>query len=295
MDKQIGGWTKSEAQKYCRKLARSHYENFTVGSCLLPRDKRQHIYNIYAYSRTVDDLGDESEGDRIQLLNLWEEDLERCYSSTPNHPVLLALQETIHLFDIPNTPFKKLIAANKMDQETKRYPTLQTLLHYTDHSANPCGRLFLYLFGYRDEQLHLLADQTCTALQLTNFWQDVIRDYTMDRIYIPQEHMDLYGYTEDELKRREFNQAFRNLIAFELDLTREMFRGGLPLLDHISGPAKTDVALFSRGGLAVLDAIEKQNYNVLDKRPRVSGFQRGKIFLSTWVSIKLDQKYNESH
>ncbi|MQF69006.1 squalene synthase HpnC [SAR202 cluster bacterium AD-804-J14_MRT_500m] len=289
-DRHIGVWTKSESQQYCRQLARSHYENFIVGSRLLPREKRQHVYNIYAYSRTVDDLGDESDGDRTQLLNLWDQDLERCYASTPHHPVLLALQETINIFNIPKTPFKKLIIANKMDQETKRYPTLRKLLHYSDNSANPCGRLFLYLFGYRDEQLHLLADQTCTALQLTNFWQDIVRDYTMGRIYIPQEHMDTFGYTEDDLRQRKLNRSFQDLMAYELDITRQMFRNGLALLDHVSGPAKTDIALFTRGGVAVLDAIKTQNYDVLDQRPRIPRFQKGKIFLSTWVSIKLGRK-----
>ena len=280
-------WGRAEAQDFCRRLAQSHYENFTVGSRLLPRDKRQHVYNLYAYSRTVDDLGDEAKGDRADLLDLWQQDLERCYTATPRHPVMVALQETIHAFNIPRTPFQKLIAANQMDQETKRYPTLRELVHYCDHSANPCGRLFLYVFGYRDEELHRLADQTCTALQLTNFWQDVTRDYAMGRIYIPLEHMALHGYTEAELGRREVNQQFRGLMAFEVDLTRQMFRTGLKLLDRVSGPARSDIALFSRGGLAVLDAIEKQDYDVLGQRPHLSKFQKGRLFLSTWINMKM--------
>ena len=283
-------WSREEAFEYCRSLARTHYENFTVGSLLLPKAKRQHVYNLYSYARSVDDLGDEAEGDRRDLLNRWEEELELCYQGTPSHPVMVALKETIHAFQIPREPFVKLIQANHMDQEVKRHPTFQDLLHYCDHSANPCGRLFLYVFGYRDEERHSLADCTCTALQLTNFWQDVTRDYQMGRIYLPLEDMKRFGYTEEELSQGSLNDSFRRLMAFEVERTRELFRRGLELLDRVGGVARLDIALFSRGGLAVLDAIEKQDYDVLSRRPHLTRLQKRRLFVSTWVATRLGRR-----
>jgi squalene synthase HpnC len=268
----------------------SHYENFTVGSWLLPRAKRQHVYNLYSYARSVDDLGDEAQGDRLQLLDRWEEELDLCYTGVPRNPVMVALKETIHQFQIPREPFSKLIQANRIDQATKRYRTFQDLLHYCDHSANPCGRLFLYILDYRDGERHQLSDYTCTALQLANFWQDVPRDHQMGRIYLPLEDMERFGYTEEELERGEATEAFQNLMAFEVDRTRNMFRQGLELVDRVEGAARLDIALFSRGGLAVLDAIEAQGYDVLSRRPRLSRIRKGWLFLSTWTSIRLGRR-----
>ena len=276
-----------EAAEYCRRLARTHYENFTVGSLLLPRDLRQHVSNLYAYCRTVDDLGDEAGGDRLSLLQQWQEELERCYEGTPSHPVMVALQNTIQQFRIPREPFLKLIEANRMDQKIARYRTFEDLLHYCDHSANPCGRLFLYVFNYRDEERQKLADYTCTALQLTNFWQDVNRDWHKGRVYIPQEDLQAFGVSDEHLARRAFDDNFRRLMTFQVERTRRIFRQGAELLHRIEGHAKVDVALFTRGGTAVLDAIEKQNYNVLARRPRLSRFQKARLLVGTWASIKL--------
>ena len=283
-------WSLEEAFEYCRRLTTTHYENFTVGSLLLPKAKRQHVSNLYSYARSVDDLGDEAEGNREDLLKEWEEDLDLCYEGTPHHPVMVALQETVRTFDIPKEPFLKLIKANRMDQEVNRFPTFQDLLRYCDHSANPCGRLFLYVFNYRDEERQRLADYTCTALQLANFWQDVTRDYKMGRIYLPLEDLEQFGYKEEDLAQGIFNDSFRRLMVFEVDRTRRMFRQGLELVDLVKGVARLDIALFSRGGLAVLDAIEKQDYNVLNRRPHLSRFQKGWLLFSTWVGMRLGRK-----
>ena len=280
-------WTRDEAFAYCRSLTKTHYENFTVGSLLLPKAKRQHVSNLYAYCRTVDDLGDEAEGDRRALLEQWREDLERCYDGTPNHPVMVALKDTIQRYHIPREPFLKLIEANRMDQEVARYETFQDLLYYCDHSANPCGRLFLYVFDYRDEERQQLSDYTCTALQLTNFWQDVNRDWRKGRIYLPLEDMKAHGVTEEQLAMRAFDDNFRRLMAFQVERTRRMFHQGAQLLPRIEGAAKVDVALFTRGGMAVLDAIEKQGYNVLARRPSLSRFKKGWLLVSTWAALKL--------
>ena len=280
-------WTRDEAFAYCRSLTKTHYENFTVGSLLLPKAKRQHVSNLYAYCRTVDDLGDEAEGDRSALLEQWREDLERCYTDSPRHPVMVALKDTIQRYRIPREPFLKLIEANRMDQEVARYQTFEDLLYYCDHSANPCGRLFLYVFDYRNVERQQLSDYTCTALQLTNFWQDVNRDWRKGRVYLPVEDLKAHGVTEEQLAQRAFNDNFRRLMAFQVERTRRMFRQGAQLLPRIEGAAKVDVALFTRGGMAVLDAIEKQDYNVLARRPSLSRFKKGWLLVSTWAALKL--------
>jgi squalene synthase HpnC len=280
-------YTREEAFRHCERLARTHYENFTVGSLLLPRQARRHVYAIYGFCRTVDDLGDEARGDRVALLDNWEAELRQCYQGTPTHPVMVALQETVSTFDIPQEPFLKLIEANRMDQRQRRYPTFQDLLHYCDHSANPVGRLFLYLFGYRDEERQKLSDFTCTALQLANFWQDVARDYAKGRIYIPQEDMARFGYTEEALARGVCNDSYRRLMAFQVDRAEELFRQGLPLVRTLKGVVKLDVALFSLGGLEVLRAIRGQQYDVLSRRPHLSRGRKAWLFLSTWAKMKL--------
>lgn len=279
------------AYAYCRQLARSHYENFTVGSMLLPRAMRPHIYALYAYCRTVDDLGDEAFPEigatatdtaayRLALLDGWQGELESCYGGAPQHPVMIALQHTIQTFDLPPEPFIKLIAANRIDQQVQRYPTYADLLHYCDHSANPVGRLFLALFGYRDAARQALSDATCTALQLTNFWQDVARDYQKGRIYIPQEDLANFGYSAADLAAGRVNPALRRLLAFEVERTRDLFRQGAALPDILAGRVKLDVALFTRGGLAVLAAIERRDYDVLTARPTLSRSRKAALFLA---------------
>ena len=279
--------TAEQGYALCADLARTHYENFTVGSWLLPRDKRKHIYAVYAFCRTVDDLGDEHEGDRLQALDEWEQDLRRCYDDTPRHPYMIALRETIRAFDIPIEPFLKLIHANRMDQTTTRYPSYSDLEHYCRHSANPVGRLMLYVFGYQDDQRLRLSDYTCTALQLANFWQDVARDYAMGRIYVPLEDMQRFGYTEDQLARGLFTRQFRDLMELEVERARDLFRRGLKLVETLQGRFKLDVALYSVGGMKVLDAIERQGYNVLGRRPTLSRAAKGRLMLATALKLGL--------
>ena len=277
----------AESYERCERLARTHYENFTVGSRLLPADKRRHFYAIYAFCRFVDDLGDEFEGDRLGALDYWQKQVEACFSGTPNHPYMVAVQDTIRTFDIPREPFLRLIEANRMDQENKRYATYADLEHYCRHSANPVGRLVLYVCGYRDEERQTLSDFTCTALQLANFWQDVARDYAMGRIYIPREDMDRFGYTEEELAQGVVTGSFRGLMAFEVDRARDLFHRGLPLVDLVDGSLRLDIALFSRGGLSVLDSIERQGFDVLSRRPVVGRARKLRLLVSTMLKLKL--------
>ena len=273
------------AYKHCEQLARSHYENFTVGSWLLPRALRPHLFAIYAFCRRTDDLGDEAPGDRLTLLNDWEAELSRCYGGQPTDPVMVALQDTIRRSDIPAEPFTRLIEANRIDQRQHRFSTYNDLLHYCRHSAEPVGRMVLYVLGYRDSARQALSDATCTALQLANFWQDVHRDYRMGRIYIPQEDMARFGYSEKELAVGVVNDRFRSLMRFQVDRAEELFLKGLPLEQRLHGRARLDIALFSRGGMAVLAAIRRQNYDVLSRRPVVTRNRKLWLMLSTLARL----------
>ena len=274
-----------EGYSRCAELARTHYENFSVGSWLLPGDKRKHIYAVYAFCRFVDDLGDEYEGDRLRALDTWERELNLCYEGAPRHPYMVALQQTIRTFDIPRAPFLKLIEANRMDQVNARYATYEDLEHYCRHSANPVGQMVLYVFGYRDEERHRLSDYTCTALQLTNFWQDVARDYAMGRIYLPLEDMERFGYSEAQLADGAFTPEFRELMVFEVERARGLFRKGLKLVDTLDGRFKLDVTLVSLGGIKILDAIEGQGFDVLSRRPALSKASKLRLMLVTTLKL----------
>lgn len=268
----------------CEKLARTHYENFPVGSILLPRRLRKHVFNIYAYCRVCDDLSDET-GDpqlSIRLLQWWREELFACFAGKPRHAVFVALRPTIDEFDLPIQPFDDLISAFLQDQRVTRYATYEQLLGYCERSANPVGRLFLCLMGYRDEARRRLSDMTCTALQLANFWQDIGSDYARGRIYVPQEDLLRFGYSESELRNSIVNASFRRLMRFEVARARELFEGGAALGRLVEGPGAADVDLFNRCGLALLDSIEKCNYDVLHRRITVS--KRRKLMIAlNWL------------
>ena len=279
--------TVQEGYALCRALAKTHYENFTVGSWLLPKSTRKHFYAIYAFCRFVDDLGDELRGDRMRALDFWQSEVDLCYDGAPTHPYTIALRETIGAFDIPRDPFDKLIEANRMDQSVSRYRSYDDLDFYCQHSANPVGRLVLYVCGYWDPERQRLSDLTCTALQLANFWQDVARDHAMGRIYIPQEDMERFGYSERELARGEVTDAFRELMAFEVQRTRELFHTGMALVDMLDRRLKLDIALFTLGGMRVLDAIEGQRFDVLSRRPEVSKAAKLRLMAEAFAKLWL--------
>jgi squalene synthase HpnC len=261
-----------EARDYCRRLARSHYENFSVATWFLPARLRQDFFNVYAYCRISDDLGDEV-GDTsasLRLLDEWEGELNACYSGRPRHPVFVALAETVQKFQIPRQEFADLLTAFRQDQAVTRYETFQDLLGYCRYSANPVGHLVLYLGGYRDQERQQLSDYTCTALQLANFWQDVSADYAKHRIYLPLEDLRRFGVSEEEIRDAHNSPAFREMMRFEVQRAREWFTQGLALPGKISRELAIDIELFSRGGLEILNAIERQDYGVLGRRPAIS-------------------------
>lgn len=275
------------AYALCEKLAKTRYENFTIASRFLPKSKRKYLYALYAFCRYVDDLGDELLGDRLAALDNFEQEIHRCYKETPEHPYMIALQDTIRVFDIPKEPFLRLIQANRMDQSIMRYTSFADLESYCQNSANPVGHLVLYIFEYRDSERQYLSDFTCTALQLTNFWQDIVRDLSKGRIYIPQEDLKCFGYSEEDLMAKIFNKPFRNLIEFQVERTRALFKEGAKLRCSLSGSLKFQSTLYTLGGMEVLNRIQKQKYDVLYKRPEVSKVTKTRLTLQTLLKIGL--------
>jgi squalene synthase HpnC len=262
----------AQAREYCKKLAETHYENFHVASWLLPSRLRPHFHALYSYCRISDDLGDEvgHPEQSLALLDAWQEELDACYAGNARHPVFVALAETIRACDIPKAPFADLLTAFRQDQTVTRYNTMSEVLGYCRNSANPVGRLVLYVCGYRDDERFELSDHTCSALQLANFWQDVIRDYAKDRIYIPLADMAEFGVTEGDIASARMTPAFAALLKHEIAITRKMFAHGAPLIHKVDRELAVDLDLFSRGGLEVLRAIESQDYDVLHSRPEIS-------------------------
>ena len=262
------------AERYTRWLATHHYENFNVVSWLLPRRLHQHFYNVYSYCRWSDDLGDEvADPERaLKLLDAWEEELLLipARDRAPSHPVLIALAGTIRAKSIPIEPFQHLLRAFRQDQTVKRYATWGDVLDYCVYSANPVGRLVLYLCDYRDEPRQRLSDFTCTALQLANFWQDVSRDLEKGRIYIPLDALAAHGLSEADITAHRFDARYVALMKSLIAPTRELFAAGLPLVDRMDSMLRTDLDLFSRGGLAILDAIEASGYDTLNHRPSLT-------------------------
>jgi squalene synthase HpnC len=291
----------AEAALYTRRIARSHYENFPVVTWLLPRKLHQHFYNVYAFCRWADDLGDEI-GDparSLELLGWWRRELRDCYAGEPRHPVFVALRETVAGFSIPVAPFEDLISAFEQDQTVRDYDTFEQLRDYCRRSADPVGRLVLHLCGrFREENLPL-SDSICTGLQLTNFWQDVARDADIGRVYLPREDRQRFGYSDDDLRNRVTNDAFLELMRFEVDRAREFLLDGLPLADRMPGRLRVDIALFARGGLRVLDAIAGIGYRVWDTRPVLKkrhflGLFLKALFRSAWPGSRLRESRVQS-
>ena len=279
--------TLAEAQAWCRRLTETHYENFHVAGWFLPRRLRTHFHAIYAYCRVADDLGDET-GNREQslaLLDWWEGQLHACYGrqGTAAHPVFVALAPVIEACNIPMEPFADLLTAFRQDQEITRFGAIEDLLAYCRYSANPVGRLVLYVAGYADEERFRLSDQTCTALQLANFWQDVRIDHAKGRIYLPQADMARFKVTEamlaEGIETGQANAAVRELLRYEVGYARVMFGNGLPLIRMVDRELAVDLDLFSRGGLAILEAIEQAGYDVLRARPSLGKAQKATLLL----------------
>lgn len=284
------GCTVAEAEQYTHWLATHHYENFRVVSWLLPSRLHQHFYNVYAYCRWADDLGDEVADAKhaMELLNEWDKEVQRAFAGRATHPVLIAAGATARALNIPIEPFRDLLIAFRQDQTVHRYATWDDVIGYCRYSANPVGRLVLYLMGYGDAERQALSDSTCTALQLVNFWQDVSRDLEKGRIYIPLEVAASHGVNESDITGRKFDRRYADLMKDLIARTRKLFAEGAPLAIRVAREFRVDLELFTRGGCAVLDAIESAGYDTLNARPalgrRVQARLLGRAILSRMAS-----------
>jgi squalene synthase HpnC len=276
--------TARQSRRYCRRLARRHYENFTVVSWLLPRPARQHVANIYAYCRWADDLADEVQDPQrsLALLDWWEAQLRDCYAGRASHPVFVALAETIREFQVPADPFLDLLVAFRQDQRQTRYETTDDVLGYCRCSANPVGRLVLYLARCHTPDRTVLSDMICSGLQLANFCQDVARDWDRDRVYLPRAAWRWFGYEETDFAQRRCNERFREFLAHQVAHAKALLDSGSALVGKMPRPWRLPVALFAAGGLATLEAIRRQRYDVWTRRPTVGRGKKLRLALDCW-------------
>jgi squalene synthase HpnC len=273
-----------EAFAFCERMARAHYENFPVASRFLRADRRPFVWSVYAFARTADDFADEgdlSPAERLKKIDEWERKLDDCVAGRADDPVFIALAETIRRTEIPRKPLADLLNAFRMDVTTHRYQTFGDLLGYCECSANPIGRLVLWIFGNATERTLALSDNICTALQLTNFWQDISVDWRKNRIYIPLEDFPRFGYTESDLEQRVGDNRFSNLVRFQVERTRQLLDAGAPLVHEAIRPLRFELALTVNGGRAMLRKVEKASTSVLTVRPSLSLGDKVSILFSS--------------
>jgi len=282
--------TESEAFTYCKRLAKLHYENFHVASFFLPKPLRQPFHIVYAYCRYSDDLADEHDGlpesrkIALQRLDDWQRQLDQCFDLTePNnetHPVFIALRSLIRQYALPKEPFADLLVAFRQDQTQQWYRTFDDLLHYCRYSANPVGRIVLHLVCEPTPEQLAWSASICTGLQLANFWQDVRRDKGIGRCYIPQDVARKFGI---DLADLHDSQNFRRMMQELVADARNRFDAGKPLIQSVPKILQTDISLFIRGGLAILDAIERIQFSVLENRPTLSRWTKLRLLWETAV------------
>jgi squalene synthase HpnC len=277
-----------EAEEYCRRLARSHYENFTVASGLFPRHLRQHLCNVYAYCRWADDLADEAgEASRsLALLDWWERQLDAMYERQASHPVFVALAKTVQEFKLDRQPLVDLLVAFRRDQSQTRYETLDELLDYCRYSANPVGRIVLTLGRSAHDENGVLSDQICTGLQLANFCQDVRRDFVRGRIYLPQELCRRHGWDETKFAALKCDEDFRTLLKQLVDRADELLLAGRPLAEQVARDLRLPVRVFLAGGRAVLAAIRRSRYDVWTSRPTVGRWTKLWLLAQAGLSLR---------
>ncbi len=273
-----------KAHQYCEQLAREHYENFPVGSLMIPKPYRSALHSIYAFARIADDIADEGISqapDRLGKLDDWQQQLDDCFHGRSAHPVFIALADTVKRCNMPRKPFDDLLVAFRMDVTQQRFGTFEQLLHYCRHSANPVGRLVLYIFGSANDSTLSLSDDLCTGLQLANFWQDVSVDLVKGRVYIPLEDFEQFGYTERDLFQRVADERFHRLIEFQVSRTRKFFESAKPITSLVSPALRTELTLTWHGGSMILNKIERSGFDVLSHRPNIGLIDKVRILLGT--------------
>jgi squalene synthase HpnC len=272
-------YTLERAFAYCERMARGHYENFPVASRFVPERLRKYVWAVYAFARSADDFADEARyaGRRAEALGFWEDQLERCFHGEAEHPIFIALRETIEQCDIPIQPLQSMLTAFTMDLSVSRYSTFREVETYCSYSAHPVGRLVLYIFNYRDTSLHNYSDDMCTALQLTNFWQDVGVDLAKDRIYLPEEDRKHFGVSDEMLYARQATPQFKDLMRYEVARARALFERGRPIIDKVGSDLGFELAMIRAGGMTILDKIEGVGYDVFRRRPTLNGADKARM------------------
>jgi squalene synthase HpnC len=282
----------AESEEYCRALAQSHYENFSVVSWLFPKHLRQHLCNVYAYCRWADDLADETQEpeESLRLLGWWEGQLDELAheNARPTHPVFMALGETLRERRLPLQPFRDLLVAFRQDQTKLRYETWEELRDYCRFSADPVGRIVLHLGGNAQPTLFAESDSVCTGLQLINFCQDIARDCAKGRIYLPRAEREPWGWTDERFAEQAVSnsppdESFRELLKFQVDRAEALLQNGPFLANQCGRDLAFPIRVFTSGGLAICAAIRRQNYDVWTRRPVIGKWERGMILLRAWV------------
>jgi squalene synthase HpnC len=280
--------TLAEAQVWCRQLASSHAENFHIATFFLPSEVRPHFESIYAYCRVADDLGDEVADPAVatRLLNTWLSMLDECYETPERsmHPVFVALHETIRECGVPRQLFADLVHAFLINQVKLTYNTWDELLNYSHYSANPVGRLVLWVCGYREESLALLSDKVCTALQLASRWQDVVEDAERGRRYLPAEDMLRFSIDEGQIEGRVFTPDFRAMMEGLVIRTRQMLDEGGEIVQHVDKQLAVTLNLVRNGGDAILDGITAQDFDVLRGSPAVTKLKKVSLLAGALVN-----------
>lgn len=277
-------WSLAEAYEWCQRLASKHYENFPVASRLLPKSVRPHVAAVYAFARIADDIADEpgmEEIERLEWLERWSDGLRKAYAGEAHHPAFVALADTVGRHRIPIDLLLDLLSAFRQDVTVHRYDTFSDLLDYCRRSANPVGRIVLRLFGYDDPDLDRDSDAICTALQLTNFWQDVRVDAQRGRIYIPREDLRRFNCREDLILRGSMTEPFGRVLAFEVERTRAIFRRGTLLPESVRLPLRMELRLTWLGGMRILDKIERSGYTVVENRPTLGWMDVPRLLVSS--------------
>jgi hydroxysqualene synthase len=276
-----------ECYRYCDALVRAHHENFPVASRFLPARLRPHVCALYAFVRSADDFADEPAfaGRRAEELARWDDLLHRCFHDDADHPIFVALADTVHRFDLPIGPFSDLLAAFRMDLRVRRFSTFAELMGYVARAAHPIGRLLLYIFGVRDVERQRYADDLAAALALTSFWQDTARDLVRDRIYLPAEDLLHFGVSEADLRAGQASRALTDLIRFQTARTRAYYLRSRPLLDKVEDELRIEIAMFWHGGARVLDKVQARGAGVLAQRPTLSTVDKAWVLAKAYAKL----------